>query len=117
MRSLLPATTSPWYPWTTKGYASLARTEGGAYEGDWYGTLGITKAGQTATLRNERPYDGTPDTTYFDKVHLILTDLLGSQRIGRALEVPRVKRHLLDVRPLGVLAEVANAHVFEHPLA
>jgi hypothetical protein len=59
------------YPWTTKGYASLDRTQGGAYEGDYYGTLGITQSGQTATLRNERPFDGTSSTTYFEKVHLM----------------------------------------------
>jgi hypothetical protein len=59
------------YPWTTKGYASIDRTEGGAYEGDWYGTLTVTQSGKTATLRNEVPYDGTSSTTYREKVHIM----------------------------------------------
>ena len=59
------------YPWTVKGFADITRTKGGAYEGDYYGTLKVTKSGETATLRNERPFDGTSDTTYFQKVRLM----------------------------------------------
>jgi len=50
------------------------------------------------------------------KVHLILADLLRPQCIWRARKVSGEQRHLLEVGLLGGLGEVANAHVFEHPL-
>jgi stage II sporulation SpoD-like protein/carboxypeptidase family protein len=59
------------YAWTLKGSAKLVRTEGGAAEGDWYGTLSVTKQGDTATLRNEQPFDGKSTTTYYQRVHIM----------------------------------------------
>jgi hypothetical protein len=44
-------------------------------------------------------------------------DLLGAERVGRAVEVPGEGADLLDVGELGVDGEIANAHVLEHPLA
>jgi hypothetical protein len=59
------------YAWTLKGSAKLVRTEGGASEGDWYGTLSVTKQGDTATLRNQQLFDGESTTTYYERVHLM----------------------------------------------
>ena len=51
------------------------------------------------------------------QMHLIGPNLLRSELLRRAVEVSGVQRDLLQVGQLGVLGEVANAHVFEHPLA
>ena len=51
-----------------------------------------------------------------NKVHLIRADLLRPQGIWRARKVSGEERHLLEIGLLGVLGEVTNAHVFEHPL-
>jgi hypothetical protein len=59
------------YGWTLKGSAQLVRTEGGAHEGDWYGTLSVTHTGDTATARNERPFAGTSSTTYYQRAWLM----------------------------------------------
>ncbi len=53
----------------------------------------------------------------FDQMDLVGADLLGSEFFGRAAEVPGEGADLLHVGQLRVLGEVANAHVFEHPLA
>jgi hypothetical protein len=53
----------------------------------------------------------------FDQMDLVRAHVLGPERFGRATEVARVGADLLEVRKLGVLGEIANAHVFEHALA
>jgi len=53
----------------------------------------------------------------FDEMNLVLADLLRAQLVRPAIEVTSERRDLLQVRLLRVLGEVANAHVFEHPLA
>ena len=50
-------------------------------------------------------------------MNLVLAHLLGAECIGRTVKVIREGRDLLQVRELGVLGKVANAHVLEHPLA
>ena len=52
-----------------------------------------------------------------EQMDLVGPDLLGAERLGRAVEVPGEGADLLDVGQLGVDGEIANAHVLEHPLA
>ena len=52
-----------------------------------------------------------------DQMDLVGPNLLGAERLRRAVEVPGEGADLLDVSQLGVEGEIANAHVLEHPLA
>ena len=57
------------------------------------------------------------ELAHVDQVDLVRAHVLGTEIFGRAAEVARVGADLLEVRKLRVLGEIANAHVFEHPLA
>jgi len=51
------------------------------------------------------------------KMHLIFANLLRPQRIWGPSKVSGEERNLLEIGLLCVLGKVANANVFEHPLA
>jgi hypothetical protein len=56
------ASSDPSYMWATL-YGTLARTEGG-YNGSWSWTVTATDPDRSATLRQDRKWNGTPTTTY-----------------------------------------------------
>ncbi len=58
------------YPWTKKGADSFTRDKGSAHGGGYYFTL-TPKAGETGSGRNQRPINGTANTTYQTSVALL----------------------------------------------
>jgi hypothetical protein len=58
------------YPWVPVGNTSIGRVQGGAYAGGWYATVKATVAGANGIAREERPYEGTPTTTYHARAAL-----------------------------------------------
>ena len=58
------------YPWTKKNAASLTRDAGSGHSGGYYLTL-TPKAGKTGSARNQRPINGTANTTYQTSVALL----------------------------------------------
>jgi len=58
------------YPWTKKNAASFTRDAGSGHSGGYYFTL-TPKAGKTGSARNQRPINGTANTTYQTSVALL----------------------------------------------
>jgi hypothetical protein len=52
------------YGWITTGSTVATRVKGNSYDGNWHYDVAPTAPGKTATLRQERPFNGTTSTKY-----------------------------------------------------